>query len=840
MTVADQAQNLIRQGDDCQRDHRRQAALEYYAQAAALAPDHAEAHWKLGNAQLLSGRHAAAADCYRRVLSLRPDYAEAHHNLGVALQNLGDLTAALAHLRQAIALKPGYANAYNSLGVLYRKLGRADDEIQCYRQAVAINPDHAEARNNLGNALRNQKRWPEALQAYREAARLKPDFAEAHYNLGAALLELGRHTEAQPSLQAAAALRPEHAPSQRGLGLVRLYGGQARTALAYFSRAAELQADDAETYFYLGLAYKTLHRYQKALDCFTHAAALKPDYATAINNRGLALFQLGDADAAIHCFRQAIAIDPGQAGFHYNLGNTLQHENRHAAALQSFDHTLRLQPDYPFLDGQRLFSKMQICAWDGIAEEFRQLLQKVAQRETASGPYPLFAIQDHPRLQQTAAELWVKRHYAVHSDERHHPVHSDERHHAIHSEERHHAIQSGKRHHPVHSDERHSLLTARQRHDKIRIGYFSADFHAHPVTFSCIRMLELHDKNRFEIFAFSSTPPGLCDGNTQRVADSADCFIDAHALSDAELAQLARDRKIDIAVDLGGHTGDNRGGVFARRAAPIQVNYLGYPGSSGAHYMDYIIADAAVIPDHCRAYYHEQAAYLPHSFMVNDDTRPIADVRFTRAEFDLPESGFVFCSFNNSFKITPIMFGVWMNILKAVPRAVLWLAQPQPEAAQNLRRQAGLRGVDPARLLFARRMPGMDQHLARLRLADLFLDTFPYNAHAGAGDALWAGLPLLTLQGQSFASRVAASQLQALGLPELIAGNAAEYQSRAVRLANQPRQLEKLRAKLRRNLNHAPLFDTLLYTQHLEAAYTQMQRLQENGLPPQTFTVIPL
>jgi predicted O-linked N-acetylglucosamine transferase (SPINDLY family) len=368
------------------------------------------------------------------------------------------------------------------------------------------------------------------------------------------------------------------------------------------------------------------------------------------------------------------------------------------------------------------------------------------------------------------------------------------------------------------------------RHSKIRLGYYSADFHNHATAYLMAELFERHDKEKFELIAFSFGPETK-DEMQVRVSQAFDHFINVASLSDIEVALLSRELGVDIAIDLKGVTQDARLGIFSFRAAPVQVSYLGYPGTLGADYIDYLIADKTLIPLQSQQYYSEKIVYLPNSYQVNDRQRVIAPTQFTKQELGLPQDAFVFCCFNNNFKITPDVFDSWVGILKAVDESVLWLFQDNPTAAMNLQKEAALRGLDPARLVFATRMD-LPEHLARHKAADLFLDTLPYNAHTTASDALWAGLPVLTCMGESFASRVAASLLNAIGLPELVTETRADYEALAIKLAKNPAQLKEIKEKLGRNRLTTPLFDTALFTKNIEAAYSQMFERYQADLPP--------
>jgi len=351
-------------------------------------------------------------------------------------------------------------------------------------------------------------------------------------------------------------------------------------------------------------------------------------------------------------------------------------------------------------------------------------------------------------------------------------------------------------------------------------------------------LFEVHDRNRFELFAFDN---GFDDASPlrKRVEKSFESFTDISRSSDLDAAKLIRDHRIDVLINLNGYSGLPRNGVFAHRPCPVQVNYLGFPGTIGADYMDYIVADKHLIPGDEQRHYSEKVVYLPDSYQVNDSRRGISGRTPARAEAGLPEAGFVFCCFNNNHKLTPDIFDLWMRLLDKVAGSALWLLEDNPAAARNLRREAERRGVAPERLVFAPRME-LDAHLARHRLADLFLDTLPYNAHTTGSDALWAGLPVLTCMGKAFPGRVAASLLHAAGLPELVTHTLEEYEALALRLATNPPLLAGIKTKLARNRATYPLFDTDRFRRHIEAAYVTMWERVQRGEPPGNFAVQPM
>jgi predicted O-linked N-acetylglucosamine transferase (SPINDLY family) len=524
-----------------------------------------------------------------------------------------------------------------------------------------------------------------------------------------------------------------------------------------------------------------------ALASYDHAIRLNPDHAEAHHGRGCALHAQLAYEAAIECYDQAIRLKPDYANAHANRGNALLALKQYSSALAGFDRALALQPDYEYLRGTRLYTKRQLCDWHNADGDLAQLEAAIARSERVALPFATLALTASPALQKRAAEIYV----------------ADK--------------------HPPRPDAAPILPYA--AHSRIRIGYFSADFHNHATSYLMAELFERHDRTRFEILGFSFGPD-TGDPVRRRVSAAMDRFLDVRSLTDHDVAQLSRSLEVDIAVDLKGFTRDHRAGIFAHRAAPIQVNYLGYPGTMGAPWIDYLIADSTLIPACDRRHYTEKIVCLPGTYQPNDARRPIAATTPTRAVEGLPETGFVFCCFNNTYKIAPAVFALWMRILARVEGSVLWLLEDNPATIANLRAEAARRGISPERLIFAHPQPLAD-HLARHALAGLFLDTTPYNAHTAASDALWAGLPILTLPNETFAGRVAASLLRATSLPEpaltgLIAATESEYEQRAVALAQDPERLLSLRTHLLQSRATAPLFDTATFTRHLEAAYTAM------------------
>jgi predicted O-linked N-acetylglucosamine transferase (SPINDLY family) len=585
---------------------------------------------------------------------------------------------------------------------------------------------------------------------------------------------------------------PNYAEAYSNRGTSQKELKQFDAAVESYDKAIKLKPNLVEAYFNRGNLQKELKQLDAAVVSYNIAISLQPDYAQAYSNLGVALQELKQWESAVACYERAVALSPDLAEAFFNRGVVLQELKQLGDAVASYEQANRLKPDYEYLHGVRQHIKMHMCDWQNFEVNISNLTQKIQNNNKASTGFPVLALPLGLSEQRKVAEIWCR----------------DK--------------------HPYNPSLGPILKSARKT--RIRIGYYSADFHNHATSYLMAELFELHDKSRFELIAFSFGPDKQ-DEMRARVSQAFDRFIDVTSISDKAVAQLSRELGIDIAVDLKGVTHDNRLGIFSYKAAPIQVSYLGYPGTLGADYIDYLIADKTLIPKESQEHYSEKIVYLPNSYQVNDRHRVIAPTQFTKQDLGLPEDSFVFCCFNNNFKITPDVFDSWVRILKAVDASVLWLLEDNQTAAANLRKEASLRGLDPTRLVFAKRMD-LPEHLARHKAADLFLDTFHCNAHTTASDALWAGLPVLTCMGESFASRVAASLLHAIGLPELVIETTSDYEALAIKLAKNSNKLNAFKDKLQSNRLTTPLFNTTLFTKHIEAAHTKMyERYQANLLP---------
>ena len=676
---------------------------------------------------------------------------------------------------------------------------RYQDAVDSYKEAIRLRPDYAEAWNNRGNALRALDRIKDALEHYEKALGLSSKYMMAHYNCGITLRSLGRHEESLVRFQNAAALDPNFADAQIQCGHMLRAFNRPKDALASYDRAIRADVGNAEIHRCRGDLLRRLNRYDEAVKSYDCAIALKPETAPAHLGRGLALKALKRDAAALASYDNAVALRPDEAVSHYYRAIVLRDLHRLDEALTSIGKAIELDGKYPYARGQLFSIKMHMCDWDGLAAARAAVVEGIEAGELAAVPFPLQLIDCDLSLYRKCAELSMEK-------------------------ERANSLPAAPSNVPGEAADR-----------QIRVAYLSADFHAHATAYLMAGVFEEHDRSRFETYGISFGPDDESEMRA-RVEKGFDHFFDARGRDDTEVASLLREWQIDIAVDLKGHTRDARPGIFALRPAPIQVSYLGFPGTSGVDYFDYLIADRIVVPEEHQPHYSEKLVYLPDTYQCNNSKRAMGGKQTSRAESGLPEQGFVFCCFNHNYKIAPEVFHVWMRILDQADDSVLWLLRSNPAAERNLRREAENRGVSGERLIFAPRLPYAD-HLARLGLADLFLDTLPYGAHTTASDALWSGVPVLTCMGGSFAGRVGASLLNAIGLPEMVAHSAEEYEARALTLVRDPVLLAEMRSRLARNRFTHPLFDTVRFTRHLESAYLRMVDRQRNGEAPEAFAV---
>ena len=789
--------------DDALAHHRAgrlDEAERRYLNIVEREPDNVQALTLLGTLHAQRGDYQKAIGMLGRSLAIDARQPFALNSLGNALNAVKRYRDAVAAYDKAIALKRDHVAAHSNRGNALRALGSHEDALESFGRALSLDPSYAEAHGYRGDVLRDLKRHEEALQSYGRAADLRPNFAQAHFNKALLYQQLKNPERALECYDRVIAIAPDWADAHnnRGNALVELK--RFEEAVRSYEAAVERRPSYAEAYNNCGNVLAVLQRPRQALAKYGKAIHYKPDYAEAHQNCGNTLRGLRDFEGAVRSYGKMLALHPDDAGAHLGQSMALRELNRFDEAIASAERAVELDPGLSYALGQLLLVKTHACDWNGIDGSRDAVIAAIDRGMRAAVPFALIATDCPAHILRRCAELYAAEIAP-----------------------------------PVVRAAHRSPLGDRSENERIKLAYVSADFHAHATAYLMAGVFEAHNKDRFELYAVSL---GRNDHSEtrMRLERAFEGFIEVGDKTDPEIADLLRDLEVDIAIDLKGLTKGARPGIFALRPAPIQVNYLGYPGTMGVDYIDYLVADRVIIPEADQRWYAENIVYLPDTYQCNDAKRVITERTPSRRDVGLPERGFVFCSFNGSYKITPQMFDVWMRLLQKTEGSILWLRESNDASMRNLRREAERRDVAGERLVFAPAWPLAD-HLARHRLADLFLDTLPCGAHTGASDALWAGLPVLTCLGTSFAGRVAASLLHAIGLPDMVMHSLEDYETRALELAHNPNALAEIRERLARNREtHAP-FDTARFTRNLETAYEQMVKRHRSGEPPRAFAV---
>lgn len=719
------------------------------------------------------GSLVEARRIYLRILEHHPENSDALHLLGVIAHQTGEFDKALHLISRAIEIAPAQSFYYLNLGNTYQAIHLPEQAVICFQKAIELKPDYAAAYYNLGNAFFDQGQFDSAIQNYQQAVRLKPSLMEAYIYLGRILEQAGHLKQAISNYQNALQINSDCTEAFIRLGFLYQKIDNHQEAVRYLRRAAAADPTDCYRHFNnMGVSHRALERTSDAVDCFIKALKLNPDYAPAYYNLGVEYHLNGLLDKSVQMLEQAVSLSP-----------------EHGDALNLLVHLLQRTCDW---------RKLEIFAarLDRTTEE---ALQK--KRPAVEAVYSNVLRHPDPTLNFALARNRGQR-----------------------------ILQQA------------SGVTTNFMHagrlddsDKITLGYFSADFRNHPIAHLTCGLFGQHDRECFNVYCYSY---GKDDGSRYRHQIMRDCdrFVDVQGMSSRHIAHRIYEDKVCILIDLMGHTAGNRLDACALKPAPVQATYLGFPGTTGASFMDYIITDKIVTPLTHEPFYSEKLVYMPHCYQVNNNCQEIADKDWRRSDFGLPEGRFVFSSFNQPVKIEPVIFDCWMNILKRVPDSVLWLLWDNRMAEENLKRAARARDVHAARLIFSRKL-SKEEHLSRMRLADLALDTRVYNGHTTTSDSLWAGVPVVTIMGAHFASRVSASIISAIEMPELISHSLKEYEDLAVHLASEVNQLFRLRQKLATHRNTTPLFDTRRFARNLEYAYKRMWRMYLNDETPRRFEV---
>ena len=752
--------------------------------------------YNLGLLYSLQGKHQLALEAYDAALKIQPNDVEVLINKGSTYNDIQNYVLAVEILEKAIQIRSDIPEAWSNKGIALHHLNLYQDSIKAYDEAIKLNTSFYEAWSNKSAPLNKLKLYTEALNVCDKALSLNPDYAEAWYNKGNTLYELKRHEEAIAHYDRAINLKADYAEAWSNKGLTLNELKRYEEAIAHYDKALRLKPDYVEGWLNKGNTLDELKRYEEAIAHYDKALSLKPDYVEGWLNKGNTLDELKRYEEAIAHYDKALSLKPDYAEGWSNKGNALNLLKKHSESAKCFHKALEFKAEDSYWFGQAHHQMMLSCDWSDYENNINKIFYLVSEGRKGAEPFGFQGIASSEKLLRRCAEIY--------------------------------------------SNDKFPLLGnlskfSKYKHQKVRIGYLCGEFRNQATSILMTRIWELHDKSKFEIFAFDN---GWDDGSEyrQRIMGAFSNIFNITRLSDLDAAKLIQHNEIDILVNLNGFFGFARQGVFSYKPAPIQVNYLGFPGTIGTNYMDYIIADKVVIPEESKLHYVEKIAYLPNSYQANDDMRKISGRKFSRAESGLPEDAFVFACFNNNYKITPTIFDSWMRILSLVQGSVLWLLADNSIAKDNLIKEATARGIDSSRILFAERLP-IPEHLGRHNLADLFLDTLPYNSHTTCSDALWAGLPVLTLMGNTFPGRVAASLLNAIEQPELITNTRQEYEALAIELAMSPQKIVDVKLKLANNRLTTPLFDTQRFTKNLETAYMKMFERYQSDLAPEHITI---
>ena len=573
-----------------------------------------------------------------------------------------------------------------------------------------------------------------------------------------------------------------HFNAYNNLGGTLLTLGRYKEAIEIFKKTIKIKPDFSDAYSNLASCYHNLKQYEDSILNYNKAIKLNPKNFAAYNNLGSTYKEINQNENAIKNFNIAKKINPYYYIAYNNLGNHFQEIKLYEDAIKNYKKVVELKPDFKFAIGKLMHAKMRISYWNEYAIHLDNLINSFKKKNKTITPFPFLSLIDNPEYHKTNTEIYSKEQFI--------------------------------------GPKKEQLERKIIKNEKVKLGYFSPDFRDHPILHLTREIFQFHNKSKFEIYAFSFGPKEEYE-NLEEVKGFFTKFIDIRNMSDQEVANLSQEIGIDIAIDLCGFTAWNRAKIFFFRAAPIQINYLGYPGTMGSEFMDYIIADKTVIPENEKINFSEKVAYLPNCYQPNTKIDSLIEKDFLRSDFNLPEDAFVFCNFNSSYKITPNIFNVWMNILKKTPKSVLWLLKSNNAACENIWKTAEKKGIDRNRIIFAERLPHYD-HLKRIAHADIFLDTFPYNAHTTASDTIRMGVPIIALMGKSFASRVSSSILNQVNMKELITTNTEDFQNLAIDIASNKNKLNKIKDDLNNSLSNSSLFDSVKFTKDLETLYQKI------------------
>jgi predicted O-linked N-acetylglucosamine transferase (SPINDLY family) len=764
------------------------------------------------NSYVNKGDFEAAYQLYQKILTIFPNNKRAQKgfrdmralqnppqqiaNQLIKIYNQGQFEMVATQALKILEQYPNSITICNILGAAYVQFGNSSKAINAFKKVVQLDPYDFETYNNMGITLYGQHKLEEAIDAFKHATSINKNYAEAYNNMGIALKDKGDLNEAVVSYKMALAARPNYVEAWNNMGIILHKQIKLEESINAYKKALAINPNYVEAWNNMGVVLHGQKKLDESLAAYKKALALNSSYADAHNNMGLIFKAQGKLDEALDSYKKALSFKPNYTDAYENISVVLEKQGQKDQVIENFVKLLTIKPNDESLRVRKLHEQSYICDWNGIRED-SALIPKLGTTEQSISPFMILSLEDNPARHRLRSEINAKAQYTLK------PL-------------------------PI-------ISKPSTKPKRLRIGYFSADLIEHPVAYLIAKVFQKHNRENFEIYGYSINSRKESHLR-ERLVKSFDIFKDVQDMSDKDVALLARQDQIDIAIDLTGYMFNSRPEIFAHRAAPIQISYLGYPGTMGADFIDYIIADEVLIPPDMQQNYSEKIIFLPNSYIATDNTLKIAKETPSRLELGLPEEGFVFCAINNSYKYSVTEFEIWMRLLKNVDKSILWLLESNKWAKENLISECVLHGVDPKRLVFANKV-GHDKYLAQFRQADLFIDTFIYNAGATACNALWAGLPVVTKSGKGYTARMATSILTAIGLPELITNTNKEYEELILELALNPKRLSILQEKLAKNRLTKPLFDSELFTQHLEKGYQQAYKRFFDGMPNQEIYV---
>ena len=744
------------------------------------------------------GNLMKAKSLYEEVLTKDKNNINGLHYLSLLFFQKSEYAEAKKLIMHAININPNVPAMYNTLGNLQELQTQFEDALSSYQKAITLKPNFFQSIIFKADVLCKLKNYDKAIKVYDNALLINPKDVNTIFKLGNTYKLLKKYKNAIECYTNIISLNPKipEVYNNRGYAYKQLKNN--KMALADLDKAIELNSNYHNAYNNLGNLHRENKNFELAILNFKKAISIDPKNSQVYNNLGNVFIDLEKPNEAISYYMNSISIDPNNARSFSNVGHAFSKIKQFDKAITYFKMAFKLNPNDNFLISNYLHTKLNICNWDNLPKLLKKNLGQIKQNDTVNIPFAELSFHDLPEIHKIVSQKFIDQNY------------------------------------PNKIIKRMSIT--KKLNNKIRVAYISSDFCDHPVSKLCIEIFESHDKSKFEIIGINLGNNKL-DSMYERLSNAFDKIINVKHLKDQEIANLCKKLSIDIAIDLNGHTKNNRMGLFSYGAAPIQVNFLGYPGTSGAKYINYIIADKTVLPKRFQKNYTEKIIYLPNSYLPTPSKKIISDKVFSKVDFNLPVNGFIFCCFNNNFKISKEIFISWMNILTKVNDSVLWLSPMNSLAKSNIYKEAKNMGIENNRIIFSERIELHSEHLARLKLADLFLDTYPYNAHSTAIDAISASVPIVTLTGNSFASRVGASLLNALNLPELISYDLDTYEKIAIELATNIKEIKSIKNHLTNNEFAKILFNPKLFTKNIEEAYQAIYKNFLNGKEPQVFEI---